>query len=150
MRPARPIFQTDGAGHELRYRQIFAVASGYRFHVDSRQAWLRGGKAGNNERAERRLSDGSLHRRGKGERRATEALLRELRRLIGVRCGSCEHRAAIQHTAIKAYAGNMRALSSLRLKCSRCSSKDIETRLVYTEEEVRGFLRGVETVRRGS
>jgi hypothetical protein len=36
----------------------------------------------------------------------------------------------------------MKALSSLRLVCSRCTSKDIEARLVYTEEELKGFLRG--------
>jgi hypothetical protein len=36
----------------------------------------------------------------------------------------------------------MKALSSLRLVCSRCGGKDIEARLVYTERELKGFLRG--------
>jgi hypothetical protein len=38
----------------------------------------------------------------------------------------------------------MKARSSLRLVCSRCDAKDIETRLVYTEEELQGFWRGGE------
>jgi hypothetical protein len=36
----------------------------------------------------------------------------------------------------------MKALSQLRLKCGNCAGKDIETRLVYTEEELKGFLQG--------
>jgi hypothetical protein len=63
---------------------------------------------------------------------------------LGVRCRSCGHRAAIQHKSVKAYAGNMKALKDLRLVCGRCAGKDIETRLVYTEEELKGFLRGDE------
>jgi hypothetical protein len=59
-----------------------------------------------------------------------------------VHCRSCGHRAAIPHKAIKAYAGNMKALSGLRLKCSKCGGKDIESTLVYTEGELQGFLRG--------
>lgn len=61
---------------------------------------------------------------------------------LGVRCRSCGHRAALQHGSIKAYAGNMKALSVLRLKCGKCASKDIETRLVYSEEDLKGFLLG--------
>jgi hypothetical protein len=50
---------------------------------------------------------------------------------------------------IRVSAGNIGLLSGLRLKCSKCgersasgSGKDIETTLVYTEGELKGFLRG--------
>jgi hypothetical protein len=45
---------------------------------------------------------------------------------------------------IRAYAGNMQALSSVPLKCSKCGGKEIERTLVYTEVELRGFLRAGE------
>jgi hypothetical protein len=36
----------------------------------------------------------------------------------------------------------MKALSSLRLVCLRCAGKDIETTMVYSGEELKGFLQG--------
>jgi hypothetical protein len=66
-----------------------------------------------------------------------------------VLCRSCGDRAAIPHKAIKAYAGNIKALSGLRLKCSKCgersasgSGTDIEGTLAYKEGELKGFLGG--------
>jgi hypothetical protein len=41
----------------------------------------------------------------------------------------------------KANAG-MKAPSSLRLVCLRCAGKDIETTLVYSGDELKGFLEG--------
>ncbi len=38
----------------------------------------------------------------------------------------------------------MTALSQLRLVCGKCGGKDIEARLVYSEEELQGSLRGAE------
>jgi hypothetical protein len=38
----------------------------------------------------------------------------------------------------------MKAISRLRLVCSRCGGKDFEVKLVYTEVELRGFLGKIE------
>jgi hypothetical protein len=54
--------------------------------------------------------------------------------------GPCGHKVH-STSAIKVYAG-MKALSSLRLVCLRCAGKDIETTMVYSGEELKGFLQG--------
>ena len=57
-----------------------------------------------------------------------------------VRCRSCAHRCGQPLETIGAHQGNMKPLKDLRLKCSRCGGRNVETRLVHSEKAVEAFL----------
>jgi len=55
-------------------------------------------------------------------------------------CRTCGHRAALRHEQIGAHRGNMKELSSLKLKCSLCLAKDFETFIFQKEADVLFFV----------
>lgn len=57
-----------------------------------------------------------------------------------VRCTRCQHRAALPHDKIDAHQGNMKRVSDIKLVCTKCGSRDVETRVVYRDADVKKFF----------
>lgn len=61
---------------------------------------------------------------------------------LGARCRGCGRRNLIDPKRLDAHDGNMKELRELRLVCSRCSSRDVETRLFWAQQQLDDFVAG--------
>jgi hypothetical protein len=57
-----------------------------------------------------------------------------------VLCRRCLHRAALDHDRIGARSGNMTELREVRFVCSRCGGRDVETRIVHRDADIKRFF----------
>jgi hypothetical protein len=60
-----------------------------------------------------------------------------------VLCLDCWHRSAVPPEKVGASRGDMNEIRSLKLKCSKCGSKNFEAYVVHSAERVAQFLEGL-------
>ncbi len=58
-------------------------------------------------------------------------------------CLDCWHRSTLPAERVCADRGNMKEIRSLKLKCSKCQSKNFEAFVVHSTERVTMFLEGL-------